>query len=103
MQQSRIKSYIGFSIRMRKIVFGLEMVRRTRHLKLVLYTVDLGECAKKSLTNYCNNNHIPLHIINFDIGAEIGKPAVKIIGMMDDGLAKAVLDNLGVAEVPNDK
>lgn len=88
---------------MKKAVFGLESVKRTKNLKLVLYTADLGECAKKSLTNYCNNYKIPLQLLDFDIGTEIGKPKVKIIGMQDDGLAKAVLNNLGVAEVPDDK
>ena len=96
MQKSKIITFIGFSIKARKVKFGVNAVKTLKGnvpLLIICHTASkntVDECvgiAKKMSAKLIVSCAYPLEEV-------VSKPNCKLIAVTDVNLAKAVLDNL---------
>jgi ribosomal protein L7Ae-like RNA K-turn-binding protein len=93
---SKAVTFIGFSVRARKIVCGVNALSYTREkIKLVILCSVTGEGTYKEGIKLSKKFNCPLIICN-NIKLEdiVKKDNCKLAGIFDNNLAKAVLDNL---------
>lgn len=89
MPQNRLFTFVGFAIKSRKVIYGVDnLVAAKRKPEVILYSESLGENSRKSLVAYADKNMIERYEINLD---EIlsGKNC-KALGITDRHLADAV-------------
>lgn len=94
---SKAETYIGFSIKSGKIVWGLDNVLTCRiKPKLVLACNSLGENSEKKLLTYASIKGVKvLKLIDRRLEDIVNKSNCKVIGLTDAHLAQAVIDNSG--------
>lgn len=89
MPQNRLFTFVGFAIKSRKVIYGVDnLVTAKRKPEIILYSELLGENSRKSLVAYADKNMIERYEVNLD---EIlsGKNC-KALGITDRLLADAV-------------
>lgn len=50
MNQDKIKSYVGFAIKSRKIKYGTDEILKMNNAELIILSSDLAENSKKKIT-----------------------------------------------------
>ena len=92
MERSKLQSYLGFCIRARKLVFGVDNIEKERKgVYLLLCDEALGESSFKTMRNAQEKLSCPLLIAEKDVlGATLYRPAVKAVAIKDKHLAQAV-------------
>lgn len=92
---SKAETYIGFSIKSGKIVWGLDNVLTCRaKLKLVIACSSLGENSLKKLLTYTTAKGIKvLRLVDRHLDDIVNKSNCKVIGLTDVHLAQAVINN----------
>lgn len=99
MNTTKIKSYIGFSIKMKKATFGVEGIKTSRHRHfLVVYDESLAENSRKKLTDFCVNKKIECLKVDFSLSELTKRANVKAIAIGDESLAVAILKNVEVQD-----
>ncbi|NLL56874.1 MAG: hypothetical protein GX242_06650 [Clostridiales bacterium] len=89
MNLSKIKSYVGFAIKMGKAVFGVDTITTLRRPpKIVLYDHSLSTNSEIKLTNYTARNNI----VSYKVAMEEIYPEknCKAIGILHKNLALAI-------------
>ncbi len=88
---AKIKTYIGFAEKSGNLVIGTDNLLKSKRLKLVLFSENLGESAQKKLINYANINGIVYYKLSEISFHEIySKIEAKAIGVKEESLAKAI-------------
>ena len=92
---SKAETFIGFSIKSRKIVWGLDNVLKSRPTpKLIIACKTLTENSEKKLTTYATQKGVKvLKLIDKTLNMVVGRENCKVIALTDTNLAKAVIDN----------
>lgn len=92
---SKAETYIGFSIKSGKIVWGLDNVIISRKpIKLILICSSLGENSEKKLLTYASGKAIKvLKLTDRLLEDVVNKTNCKVIGLTDAHLAQAVISN----------
>lgn len=92
---SKAETYIGFSIKSGKIVWGVDNVIGCRVApKLIIISNTLGENSENKLLSYARTKGIKvLKLINGRLEDVVRKRNCKVIGLTDVHLAQAVIDN----------
>lgn len=92
---SKAETYIGFSIKSGKIIWGLDNVLSCRvSPKLIVTCNSLGENSEKKLLTYASSKGIKvLKLKNRHLEDIVNKSNCKVIGLTDAHLAQAVIDN----------
>ena len=91
---SKAETYIGFSIKSGKIVWGLDNLTNSRKVKLIIACKTLSENSESKLLNYANDKGIIVYkLIDKTLDTVVNKTNCKVIGLTDKNLAKAVIDN----------
>ena len=92
MERSKLQSYLGFCVRARKIVFGVDNIEKERKgVYLLLCDEALGESSFKTMRKAQENLACPLLIAEKEVlGAALYRPAVKAAAIKDKHLAKAI-------------
>lgn len=99
MNSTRIKSYIGFAIRMRKATFGVEGIKTSRHKHfLVIYDNSLAENSLKKLKSFCENKNINCVKVDFSLSELTKRANVKAVAIGDQSLADAIMKNMEVCD-----
>ena len=91
----KIDTYIGFSIKARKIALGagtIDLLRKDVYLLIVCSTAS--ENARKVALKYKNRFSCPLIICKIGLENVVHKPGCKIAAIRDNNLAQAICDNL---------
>lgn len=89
----KVNSYIGFAIKARKIIFGVENITTYRKkLHLILLDVSLGPNSAKKILRYATERQLP--ILNYDINSILGERNCKALGIIDQNLALAIFNEL---------
>lgn len=92
---NKLRSYVGFSIKARKIVYGYDAVVRNRNVCLVMADPTVNRTAKKELEYNCTQHNIPLQWCPADVlQACTAKAGCKCIGLTDFSLAKAANEEI---------
>lgn len=90
---AKIKSYIGFAIKARKALFGLDNITDYRkRTYLILIDESLSPNSTKKLTRHAEEKNIPL--VPYIIDSVLPEKNCKAIGIIDQNLAAAILNEL---------
>jgi len=90
---NKIETYVGFCIRSRKIIFGVEMIERQKKgVYLLIADGAIGKNSLKSMINAQSKFACPFLITDEGVlSAAVHRPAVKAVAITDQNLAKAIL------------
>lgn len=93
MQKSKIETYLGFCIRARKIVFGIDEIEQQRKgVYLIICDGTLGPNSLKVAQKAKETLNCPLLITkNGQLGELLHRPTVKSVAIKDNHLASAIL------------
>lgn len=92
MEESKVRSYIGFCLKARKITLGSSAIG-TLNSGVYLLILD-GKSKKNSLRyalKYKNRFSCPLIICNDDFEEIVKKPLCRLVAIRDKNLADAIL------------
>lgn len=89
----RIKSYIGFAIKSNHVIKGIDDLTKTRKkVSLILVSNELKGNSKDKVHQLSNSKNIPLKEIENQIFIDLNLIGVKILGITDPNLAKAIIN-----------
>ena len=91
--KSKIETYLGFCVRARKIVFGIdEIENQKKGVFLLIADGALSENSFKVMQKTQERLACPLIVTNADtLGITLHKPAVKAVAIKDKHLADAII------------
>lgn len=89
---TKIKSYIGFAIKMKKATFGVDGIKTSRHkIYVVLFDNSLAQNSRKKLSDFCDNNDIKYFLVDFSLSELTKRSNVKAVAIGDQSLAAAIV------------
>ncbi len=94
LEQSKVRSYVGFCIRARKISFGITAIGMLKS-GVFLLILD-GDAAKNSIRyalKFKKRFACPLLICKYGFSDLVNKPECKIAAIKDKSLAEAILNS----------
>ena len=93
MEKSKIETYLGFCIRARKIIFGVEMIERQKKgVHLLIVDGAIGKNSLKPTLQAQERFGCPLlETAVGALGETLHRPAVKAVAITDSNLASAIL------------
>ena len=95
LQRSKVETFIGFSIRARKVVSGTNSVEAARKICSVFVCHTASDNAKKIALSKAKKCKVPLVLVKGKSVEEIlNKENCKMFAITDANLNKAVMDNL---------
>lgn len=91
---SRVKTFLGFAIKKRAIVIGVDNITSFRgKMRMILIDEKLSERSTEKVTRYATERMIDIFTVNMDtIMPE--DSTCKAIGVTDNGLADAIKTEL---------
>ncbi|MDR2091348.1 MAG: hypothetical protein LBP62_06875 [Clostridiales bacterium] len=90
----KIAAYVGFAIKSGGVVYGLDSLKTARSKRppaLILADNASSEKTKKEAAFFAADRKIPLLIID-GLSDSLRKPNVKIMSILDKGLAARILE-----------
>lgn len=92
---NKIVSYIHFSIKKGAVKFGLDdVIKIPRKVKLIIYSSELQPSSLSKLISVGDENSIKCISLTEELKATLLQKNVKVIGITDESLAKAILNNI---------
>ena len=90
----KIKSYLGFSIKSKQIIFGIDNIENSRTKpNLVIACKTLSENGKNQVLNYCKKNDITLISPKaITLSELVSRNNCKIVGLKNGNLSEAILN-----------
>ncbi len=102
--QRRIKTYIGFAIKSRNIVYGADMTLMGKKRQyLILFADSINRTSKSRLLSYCESKNIPILTLEEKIMEEyVNKINCKCVAITDKNLAEAIINAIGEGGAANE-
>ncbi len=98
----KISSYIGFALKAGKTIVGQTSLKNSKeHIKLIIVDFNSGENLIKLTKNLSVKHNCPHIITKIPLAELTHKPDIKIIGITDENLSKAILkykENINIGE-----
>ncbi len=93
--------FIGLAARAGKLIYGSDagsLAIRQKRVRLVIMACDASDNTKKLIRNKCFSNGISLYEYSdiASLGKAVGKGAVSVISVTDNGFAKEIINKMGV-------
>ena len=89
---------LGLASRAGKCVFGQEAFLnaiRAKKIALAVLSEDASDNTKKRIRNACEYYNIKLLELKTDmLGQSVGKPGVKVVGIIDKMMSNAILNKI---------
>ena len=86
----KIASYIGFSVKARKVVYGYESVLLAKkRIYLILCDKSLSENSLKKVVRFGEQYDVKWRLID-DLSDYFGGKAIKCVGLAEEHLASAI-------------
>ncbi len=93
MQTAKIKAYLGFAIKSRAIVYGVDNIEKTKP-QLIIYSANLAS-AKRRLENHAQKTKATIIMLDDKAFNELtNNERIKALAVLSENLAKAIKDNL---------
>ena len=96
MDYNKIKTYLSFSIKSGKIIFGYDnLMSSKKNPKCVVMCSSQSDKVATKIARYCER--IGIRLITFKdykLADIIGRDNCKVIGLLDENLANAILNEL---------
>lgn len=94
MNESKVKTYLGFAVKAGKIVWGADnILARKRFYPLIVVSNTASVRLKRDIEEYAADK-IPVIEVE-DLSALISKENCKAVAVTEKNLAKAILENSG--------
>lgn len=93
MEINKIKSYLMFSIRSGKIIFGVDklFVCKKKPLLIIICSTQ-NEKVTRKVVNFANDNNIKvIKLQNLVLRELIGRDNCKVVGLLDYSLSHAII------------
>ena len=102
MEINKIKSYLLFSIRSGKIIFGVDKLFESKKTpKLVIICSSQNEKVTNKIIRFCDENKIKfIKLHDLILGELISRDNCKVVGLLDYNLANAIVNEI---EMGNEK
>ena len=99
MIRSKVFSYIGLAMKSGNLVsggFATEKAIKDYKAKVVIAADDLSENSRKKYDQMCEYYHVPMlyYGTKEELGHAIGKEYRAVLAIVDQGLAKAVIQSI---------
>jgi hypothetical protein len=97
--RSKVFSYIGLAMKSGNLVsggFATEKAIKDYKAKVVIAADDLSENSRKKYDQMCEYYHVPMFYYGTkeELGHAIGKEYRAVLAIVDQGLAKAVIQSI---------
>ncbi|MDR3022007.1 MAG: hypothetical protein LBU60_04985 [Clostridiales bacterium] len=91
MDIKKATALIGFAIKSGKVIYGLDSVVKSSHIKLVVYDFTLSSSSQDKLKNYCQKKSlICIKLESERLEYIVFKANCKLIGIVDRDFASAI-------------
>lgn len=92
----KVRSYIGFAIRSNSVIWGLDdLMSAGKRAALIIKDVSLGQASLRKFNTYIADKNIPVFTVEEGwLISVTHRDRVKIIGITDENLAKAIMQNI---------
>ena len=95
MNINKIKTYINFAIRSRHIIFGYDnIIVYKKKQSLILISSTSSDKISEKLISFANENNIKYIIPNIAVEELVGRDNCKMLSIVDDSLATAIIKEL---------
>ena len=96
MELSKIKAYIGFSIKSRSIKYGVDDILKTKGESLILFSDSLATSSLEKLKNFASQKKCEVFEFSSDDFKMLfdGNESVKAVAVLDKNLAIAIKKNM---------
>ena len=96
---SKIKTYVGFAIRMKKATFGVDQIKESRHKQyLIVYDETLASGSLNKLLAHAELRRIETRLVGFSLADATGRNKVKVVAIGDKSLANAIIVEMEVRD-----
>ncbi len=94
--QRKIKSYVGFAIKSGNVVYGADVVVRSKKKAyIVLLTDTINRTARSRINSFVERSGVKLAVIkDSDMEDYVNKTNCKCIAVTDKNLAEAIINSL---------
>jgi len=90
----KVATYIGFSIKARKIVYGYEsVIAAGKKIRLILCSDDLSENSLKKVRRFADEVAVPFVVVE-ELAEYFGGKKIKCVGLVEEHLASATAKEL---------
>lgn len=94
---SKIKTYVGFAVKSRKIRYGVDDILKLKNADLILVSDSLAESGMKKLEAFANRKSISLiKLSESDFFEVMQNISIKALAVLDENLADAIKKNLTI-------
>lgn len=94
MNLNKIKTYIGFAIKSKAIIYGLDQIKEKK-VKVVFFTDSMSESSKLGCVKAANKNECKhFEITEQEMFQLVGNEKVKAFALLNGDLAKAIEINM---------
>ncbi len=92
---SKIKTYVGFAVKSRKIRYGVDDILKLKNADLIMVSDSLAESGMKKLEAFANRKSISLiKLSEEDFFEVVQNISIKALAVLDENLADAIKKNL---------
>lgn len=93
MEIKKVSSYIAFSIRSGKIIFGVDKLFQSKKMPLlVIICSTQNDKVSNKIIRFCNINNVKvIKLKDLVLADMIGRDNCKVVGLLDYNLATAVI------------
>ena len=92
-----VLSLLGLIYRANKLILGENCLNNINKIKFLFISSDASIKSQERYLKKCNYYHIPytLKYSTYELSKSIGKDNVKILGVVDSGFTKIILNKIG--------
>ena len=92
---SKIKTYVGFAVKSRKIRYGVDDILKLKNADLIMVSDSLSESGMKKLEAFANRKSIDLIKLSEEDFLEVVQNiSIKALAVLDENLTDAIKKNL---------
>ena len=92
---SKIKTYVGFAVKSRKIKFGVDDILKLKNTNLIMVSDSLAESGMKKLEAFADRKSVSLiKLSEEDFFEVVQNISIKALAVLDVNLADAIKKNL---------
>lgn len=92
---SKCRTLVGFAVKSKKCLFGVDIISESRRVKLVLFSDELSEGSTRKLMNHLTKNHIRHYKLKgSDLSEIVNRTNCKAVGILDPNIAKGIIEDL---------
>lgn len=96
MNINKIKTYLGFAIKSKKIIFGYDnIITYKKKQILILSSSTVNEKVSMKINSFADKNNIKIiNLKNITCEELVGRENSKIVSVIDENLASAIVKEL---------